>query len=224
MNKLKNLNLDKNQLLNLLFKFLIWVMPVLCGVLNQIRMLFSGQIRGIYVFVNPPEYLYPLLSIDVSWWLVLVIGTTVLLGVSYISKQRAVSRGTYPLYIYLIFLLILVRPIPTFPAVYFDQQQWVQSQLPSDLRHQMVDDLIANSRLVGMTTDEIFSLLGNPNEGNINGIIYGPGEFPFIGWENFCAYEISSIKNPNGQKKSWLVIFFEDGKVSRSYKQSEIIR
>lgn len=86
----------------------IWA-PIVVGVVHQILMFFFG-IDRIYVFLEPPGYIYPLVSLEFGWWLVLTMATALLCLLAYISRIRP-RRIIYPLYLYLIFLLILVKPV-----------------------------------------------------------------------------------------------------------------
>ena len=87
---------------------LIWA-PIVVGVVHQLLMALFG-IESIYVVLNPPGYIYPFVSLETTWWLVLTFGTALLCLLAYINRIRP-RRIVYPLYVYLIFLLILVKPV-----------------------------------------------------------------------------------------------------------------
>ena len=102
-------NLEVKDLgLALIKQALIWA-PIVVGVVHQLLMAFF-DIESIYVVLNPPGYIYPFASLDATWWFVLTLGTALLCLLAYINRLRS-RRMVYPLYIYLIFLLILIKPI-----------------------------------------------------------------------------------------------------------------
>ena len=87
------------------------LMPVVVGVGHQIIMALFN-IDRIYVFINPPEYIYPWLSLEFSWWFLLVIVSS---GICFMAASerldRIPTRIALPFYTYLLFLLILVKPV-----------------------------------------------------------------------------------------------------------------
>ena len=87
---------------------LIWA-PIVVGVVHQLLMALF-DIESIYVVLNPPGYIYPFASLDATWWFVLTLGTALLCLLAYINRIRP-RRIVYPLYLYLIFLLILIKPV-----------------------------------------------------------------------------------------------------------------
>lgn len=87
---------------------LIWA-PIVVGVVHQLLMALF-DIDHIYVVLDPPGYIHPFASLDTTWWIVLTIGTALLCLLAYINRIRP-RRIVYPLYIYLIFLLILIKPV-----------------------------------------------------------------------------------------------------------------
>ncbi len=91
---------------------LVWG-GIVVGLIHQILMfLFAPRFQDIYVFVRPPEYIYPFASVEYQWWLVVLFGTAILFVIAYLNLVRTIPhRLTYPTYIYLIFLLILVKPV-----------------------------------------------------------------------------------------------------------------
>lgn len=108
---LTNNNLDSNRLAPALIKQLFIWAPVVIGVVHQFLMFFFG-IDNIYVFVDPPGYVEPLVTLEWEWWFVLLFGSAGVCISSYFgSLQNVVGRLTFPLYIYSLFLLILVKPI-----------------------------------------------------------------------------------------------------------------
>jgi hypothetical protein len=72
--------------------------------------MYFFEIESIYVFLDPPGYVYPLVSLEFAWWLVLTMTTAILCLLAYIGRLRP-RRMVYPLYLYLLFLLILVKPV-----------------------------------------------------------------------------------------------------------------
>lgn len=89
-------------------QILIWI-PIIVGLVFQFLMFFFGFTR-IYVFLDPPEYIKPFVTLELGWWLVLTVATAVLTVLTYFERIRP-RRLRYPFYLYLIFLLILVKPI-----------------------------------------------------------------------------------------------------------------
>ncbi len=89
-------------------KFLPWI-PIIIGLIQQIRINFLGA-EGTYVVLNPPEYIYPYVTLEIGWWLSLTILTGTLLFLTARNLIRP-HRLVTPFYIYLVFLLLLVKPI-----------------------------------------------------------------------------------------------------------------
>lgn len=104
-------NIDRKEAIKSTLYLVLLVMPIACGLINQLRMLMSGKREGIYIFVDPPGYIYPEMSLEFTWWVVLVLVTAIMMVITYTSNLRAVSRTVYPLYAYLVFLLVLVKPV-----------------------------------------------------------------------------------------------------------------
>lgn len=88
---------------------LIWL-PIVVGVVHQFLM-FAFDIKGIAVFVDPPGYIMPLVSLGYEWWLVLLFFSAIISVLVYSGQLRSLDRLAPPLYIYALFLLILVEPI-----------------------------------------------------------------------------------------------------------------
>lgn len=87
----------------------IWI-PVSVGIIHQILMPFGYE--RIYVIVNPPGYISPLISLEVTWWILLVIFSAgIFIFASTDRADRVPNRIGIPFYVYLIFLLILVKPV-----------------------------------------------------------------------------------------------------------------
>jgi len=104
-------NFDSKRLpLALIKQVMIWA-PVVIGVVHQILMLVFG-VENIYVFVDPPGYIEPVVALKWEWFVVLLIISAAICISSYLgSLQNVVGRLAFPLYIYILFLLILVKPI-----------------------------------------------------------------------------------------------------------------
>jgi len=86
--------------------------PIVIGIFNQLSMAFLGT-ESIYVFLEPPKdgRLYPFMSLEVSWWFVFVFITLISMVGTYVSQQRVINRMIYPLWLFLCFLLISVKPV-----------------------------------------------------------------------------------------------------------------
>jgi len=104
-------NTDTRQLIINGVRVLLVALPLLCGFFNQLLMWWSGQVSGIPVYVNPPGEIRPQISLEGSWWIAMVLGTIFLMVFCYLNKMRSVQRTIYPLYIFLIFLVIIVKPV-----------------------------------------------------------------------------------------------------------------
>lgn len=93
---------------NLVKLFLVWI-PIVVGIVHQFLMFFFG-IEGIYVVLEPPGTIYPFVTLEFGWWLVLTSATAIVGALAYFNRIHP-HRLFYPFYIYLIYLLILVKPI-----------------------------------------------------------------------------------------------------------------
>ncbi|MEW5956242.1 MAG: hypothetical protein AB1801_00840 [Chloroflexota bacterium] len=104
-------NLDSNLLAPALIRQLFIWAPIVIGVVHQILMLVFG-IETIYVFVDPPGYIGPMVTLEWQWWLVLLLGSAAVCISSYLGRlQNVVGRLAFPLYIYILFLLIFIKPV-----------------------------------------------------------------------------------------------------------------
>jgi hypothetical protein len=92
-----------------IIKTIIVLMPLLGGVVHQILMFFFDR-SAIYVFV-PPTYIYPLVALSYQWWILLVFGATLLILPFRARPRRVTQHLSLPVYLYLLFLLMLVKPI-----------------------------------------------------------------------------------------------------------------
>lgn len=102
-------NLRKN-LPGLIKMAVIWG-PIGVGVIHQILMAL-GITSRIYVFVKPPEYIDPQASVAYQWWLVLLIISGLIGLLIYLNRLRNLPRRlAIPFYVYVLYLLILVRPL-----------------------------------------------------------------------------------------------------------------
>lgn len=92
--------------------------PIACGIIHQIAM-YIGRERPdperfdrIPVFVNPPGDIGPFVTLEYQWWLVLMLVTSSVFLLIQLRRQSAIpKRVAVPFYIYLLFLLIFVKPI-----------------------------------------------------------------------------------------------------------------
>lgn len=92
-------------------QFLIWV-PIVIGLVHQFLMFFFG-IEGINVILEPPGTIYPFVTLELGWWLLLTLAASSICFLAYFDRIRP-RRLIYPTYIYLIYLLIYVKPIIAF--------------------------------------------------------------------------------------------------------------
>jgi len=95
----------------------IWS-PILCGLIHQIAMVIGRftdnpeQYDKIPVFVNPPGHIGPFVSLEYQWWLVLALGAGIMAFLIGFRRLRTIpTRIIIPFYVYLVFLLIFVKPV-----------------------------------------------------------------------------------------------------------------
>ena len=94
-----------------LFKQLVLWGPIIVGVVHQFLMYFFN-IDRIYVFVTPPGYVYPFVSLEYQWWFVLLLGSSIVCLLSYSNRLSSIpTRVAFPFYLYILYLLILVKPV-----------------------------------------------------------------------------------------------------------------
>lgn len=111
MTRQTNAEFDLNQFAPILIRLFFILGPIIVGIVHQFLMFFFN-IDSIYVFVNPPGSIRPAVSVEFEWWLVLLLATSVLCAAAYSSRFRNIpTRIAIPAYIYILFLLILVKPI-----------------------------------------------------------------------------------------------------------------
>ncbi len=88
----------------------IWF-PVVIGVFHQFLMVIDYSDR-IYVFVDPPGYIEPFVTLEVEWWFVLLFISSLLAISAYARRFQGIpNRIAFPFYSYVLFLLIFVKPI-----------------------------------------------------------------------------------------------------------------
>ncbi len=95
----------------------VWI-PIIGGVIHQLLMFFLNSPAeprrgdGIYVFLNPPEYVYPFVSLEYTWWFVLLIGSAAMSILSFTDRVQSIpTRFWIPFYLYILFLLFFVKPV-----------------------------------------------------------------------------------------------------------------
>jgi hypothetical protein len=104
-------NFDSKKLGPALVKQLFIWGPVVIGVVHQFLMFFF-KIERIYVFVSPPGYIGPIVTLQSQWWFVLLLGSAAVCISAYLGRlQNIVGRLAFPLYLYILFLLIFVKPV-----------------------------------------------------------------------------------------------------------------
>jgi hypothetical protein len=82
--------------------------PIVVGIIFQILMRFFGFTR-IYVILNPPEYIYPFVTLEPSWWLLMLLLSILVYFLASTGRLRP-HRLVVPLYLYIVYLLIFVKP------------------------------------------------------------------------------------------------------------------
>lgn len=94
-----------------LIKWFLILGPVVGGLAHQLAMKFFG-IDEMYVFVNPPGHIEPFVSLEWTWWFVLLAGSSLLAIFVYSERLQNIPRRTAsPFYLYVLFLLLLVKPV-----------------------------------------------------------------------------------------------------------------
>ncbi len=91
--------------------YIILSIPVIIGFMWQIAMAFF-EVEYLYVFLSPPGHIQPLVSLEPSWWVVVLLFSfifTILINGEKIASIP--KRSAIPIYFYILFLLILVKPI-----------------------------------------------------------------------------------------------------------------
>jgi hypothetical protein len=104
-----NPDIDLRAILSAIIKHLLIWTPIIVGIIFQFLMFFF-DVRRIYVILSPPGYIYPFVTLELSWWLLVTFITAILCLLIYLDRIRP-HRLIYPFYLYLIYLLILVKPI-----------------------------------------------------------------------------------------------------------------
>jgi hypothetical protein len=110
----------------LLRHILLWI-PIIGGLVHQFVMWFSALMRGeaaqpepligskfdcMYVFLDPPGYLKPIFTLEYQWWVLLLLASSFVCILAYLERIRTFpNRLVIPFYIYIIFLLIFVKPV-----------------------------------------------------------------------------------------------------------------
>jgi hypothetical protein len=100
---------DLKILIARLFKQLLILAPIVVGIIHQFLMFFFG-INRIYVFLKPPEYISPYVTVEIQWWFILLLVSSIICFLTIANRLRP-YRLIYPFYIYVVFLLIFVKPI-----------------------------------------------------------------------------------------------------------------
>jgi hypothetical protein len=104
-------NLDSKKIAPIILRQAAIWFPVAIGVLHQFLMFIDYSDR-IYVFVDPPGYIEPFVTLEFQWWVVLLVGSATAAVLAYSRYLPTVpNRIALPFYLYALFLLILVKPI-----------------------------------------------------------------------------------------------------------------
>jgi len=128
---------------------------------------------------------------------------------------RVVKRGTNPLrkwyfwlslgiVIPLLYFLTVVMFInysfPLKAAVEFNREQWIENK---EVRVLMIDNLIGAQLLDGKSKDEVFALLGKPEE-----------DSPYFQYtDREVIYYLGRERGVTGVDSEWLLIWFNDEEV-----------
>ena len=92
-------------------QLLIWG-PIVVGIVHQLLMIAPPAFRTdrIPLFLDPPGDVYPFVTLESGWWLLLTLVTSALFILAYLKRLRP-HRIVIPFYAYLLVLLLLVKPI-----------------------------------------------------------------------------------------------------------------
>lgn len=99
-------------------RWLIRLFPIILGVVHQLVML-AGRGREnwqdydkIPVFVDPPGSIRPVVTLEYQWWIVLILIAGSFYALIILRQIPSLPRRfSVPFYVYLLYLLILVKPI-----------------------------------------------------------------------------------------------------------------
>ena len=115
-----------------LFKIILIWGPITIGVIHQFLMFFLNEYcpeydtpetqkqlfecstrgDGIWVILDPPGYVYPFVTLEYQWWILLLLLSSAITLIIYFNRlPKMHNRSAMPFYIYVVYLLILVKPI-----------------------------------------------------------------------------------------------------------------
>jgi hypothetical protein len=110
-----------------LFRHILLWIPIIGGLVHQFMMWFSALTRGdvaqpepligskadcMYVFLDPPGYLQPTITLEYQWWTLLLLASALVCILAYLERIRTFpNRLVIPFYLYILFLLIFVKPV-----------------------------------------------------------------------------------------------------------------
>lgn len=81
------------------------------GLLRQFLMISTGQ-NCMRIFLDPPGRICPWASVSFLWWFVLTMGAAMMYILKAANRMEGIpTRVVNPFYLYLIFLLIFVKPV-----------------------------------------------------------------------------------------------------------------
>ncbi|WP_460220689.1 hypothetical protein [Psychroserpens sp. MEBiC05023] len=109
-----------------------------------------------------------------------------------------------------VLLFFFVAAIAASSLIWLFEERFNASRWHSEptLRYKMVDDIIDNELLIGLTQDEVFSLLGQP-------------EFFNETSENQITYYLGKAPSFNRDLTNQLVIIFKDERVDKVFHLKE---
>ena len=107
-------NLDLTTGISKFVKLLLVLVPIVAGLAHQFLMFITRNsqfpIDNIPVILDPPGNIYPFVTLELGWWFALTVVSSILCLLIRAKLIRP-YRLIYPFYIYLVFLLIFVKPI-----------------------------------------------------------------------------------------------------------------
>ena len=96
----------------LVHQFVMFFVPIFGDEVVQAEPLIGSKFDCMYVFLDPPGYIKPIVTLEYQWWFVLLLVSTVVCVLAYLERIRTFpNRLVFPFYLYILFLLIFVKPV-----------------------------------------------------------------------------------------------------------------
>jgi hypothetical protein len=96
----------------LVHQFVMWFYVLTRGEVTQPEPLVGSKFDCMYVFLDPPGYLKPIVTLEYQWWFLLLLVSAFVCILAYLERIRTFpNRLVIPFYLYIVFLLIFVKPV-----------------------------------------------------------------------------------------------------------------